>query len=169
MTLDPTLELWKRTAPRAERAIVNSLTFLDGYPGGGTGGGGTSDRTGTLASRHTALGDRRGDERHRLERLVKELADLVDRLAPNQATTDHLSRQAPDTPGCRSCHRVGRWSEVHARGLCQNCPKLNARVAGRYVWDDDLPPAQLVDMVARGVRVTDREIDRVMHGKKRRE
>ncbi len=165
--------------------------------GGGGGKGGHSDRTGSLAFRHRIdsddpdrghLADVAGAASKRLDDLerriviaaergrstrglVRQLNDLLSDWEPlGEWQTDNLRAQGGEgEAGCVSCRRVGAWSPLRTLTLCRTCEKILARVAGLYVWDEDVPPRALIDMSRRGVKITVREIDRVMLGTARRD
>ena len=162
-TPDRTLLLWRHTRPRVEQAITNAVTFLDGYPAGS--GGRSTDpeqsRTMTLALNHVDKGDTHGALHADLERTIRHLADLVDRLAPNTKAQSHLASQATDTGcpegWCESCWRDNHHhSPTRSPGgrMCRWCED-----AARHLGVD-LPPLTLVAKHNRGQRITDRDLRR---------
>lgn len=165
--LDPSLELWRTViATRAERAIRNSATYLDGYPSSTGEHGGSNDsggRTQATALRHVDLGDRHGELRRRIERWVKEGADLCDHLAPSNKAQDHMASLAEDKgcpPGnCESCFRDhgyqwGARSEGSTR--CKFCYRWQTH----FGWD--YPPLFFVEKYHRGQRITERDVNRAL-------
>lgn len=178
--LDPSLELWRTViATRAERAIRNSALFLDGYPAGGSGGGISTEsggRTETLGLKHayghevkedgpmSGPDDKHGALRRRIERWVREGADLCDHLAPSNRAQSHMQTLASDAcPSgcCESCWRVGTKTPTRNPGgrLCRWCGDM-ARTL-----DMDDPPRMLVEKHAQGRVITDRDVRLATGGK----
>lgn len=175
-TVDDTLAVYQSYAPRAQRAIANAATYLDGYPSGADSSGaiGVGDsRTMLLGLRH-AYGNEKTrddgtvvmsgpDDRHgALHRKVKAWvdagADLVNQLAPNQKTADHLATKADDVcpaGSCVSCWRDGgHRSQTRKPGgrMCLWCEKTARNL------DVDMPPLMLVQRHNRGQRITERDV-----------
>jgi hypothetical protein len=167
VTLDRTLELYKQVAPRVERAIVNSVTFLDGYPTGSSASGSDNEggRTAIVATSHVEKGDKHGHLKAELDKCIAQLADIVDKLAPSNKAADHMASQASDQcpPGyCESCFRDnGHHTPSKNPGgrMCKWCQNLARTLTV------DLPPIVLVQRHNRGQRITDRDVRTATGGK----
>lgn len=105
-----------------------------------------------------------------ITRQVSQLKRIIDRWDLSPAAADNIRATADDgKPGCRSCARVGKWSDVHSNQLCHWCIRITPRVAALYEWDEDEPPVKLVAWHHdTGKNVKDSTIHSVMLGQRRR-
>ena len=166
---------------------------------GTTGGGsGTSDRTGSIALRVIEGVDTAWADTHRLNillesmirkmrtgqsvrRQIDELNDIINRWAPTdnqrraitanlQAAANDLLNRHDDHGNCTSCKQVpGAYGTPHARGLCKTCDRWLQRVLASYAVDIDMPPRRLVELGHAKGKITDHDINAVMHGQPRRD
>ena len=166
---------------------------------GTTGGGsGTSDRTGSIALRVIEGVDTAWADTHRLNillesmirkmrtgqsvrRQIDELNDIINRWAPTdnqrraitvnlQAAANDLLNRHDDHGNCTSCKQVpGAYGTPHARGLCKTCDRWLQRVLVYYAVDIDMPPRRLVELGHAKGKITDHDINAVMHGQPRRD
>lgn len=192
------LEDLRVLAPRIPQARRRMYENLPGYGTGGDGPSGKADseggRTAALAIRNVmstndALADIAALNRlapgnsvtfleqchaagGRITRQVDQLHRIINRwdLTP-EADANLRATADVGSDGCRSCVRVGKWSDIHRRGLCWFCLRITPRVAALYEWDDELPPKGVVEWHHSSGKgnVTDKVIHAVMFGKKRRE
>ena len=166
---------------------------------GTTGGGsGTSDRTGSIALRVIEGVDTAWADTHRLNillesmirkmrtgqsvrRQIDELNDIINRWAPTdnqrraitvnlQAAANDLLNRHDDHGNCTSCKQVpGAYGTPHARGLCKTCDRWLQRILASYAVDIDMPPRRLVELGHAKGKITDHDINAVMHGQPRRD
>ena len=166
---------------------------------GTTGGGsGTSDRTGSIALRviegvDTAWADtqrlntlletmiRKMRTGQSVRRQIDELNDIINRWAPTdnqrraitanlQAAANDLLNRHDDHGNCTSCKQVpGAYGTPHARGLCKTCDRWLQRILASYAVDIDMPPRRLVELGHAKGKITDHDINAVMHGQPRRD
>ena len=166
---------------------------------GTTGGGsGTSDRTGSIALRVIEGVDTAWADTHRLNillesmirkmrtgqsvrRQIDELNDIINRWAPTdnqrraitvnlQAAANDLLNRHDDHGNCTSCKQVpGACGTPHARGLCKTCDRWLQRILASYAVDIDMPPRRLVELGHAKGKITDHDINAVMHGQPRRD
>ncbi len=187
----------RRRLPEARRKLQECLPDMPAAGGGG--GSGTSDRTGRIAVAVMEAGsDQAWTDWHTLDRIERaiidrcrndqpigrqlaQLLDIVDRWAPTPRRRQALERNQRDAANdllnrhddhgnCTSCKQVpGAYGTPHARGLCKTCDRWLQRILASYAVDIDMPPRRLVELGHAKGKITDHDINAVMHGQPRRD
>ena len=152
--------------------------------GDGPGGNSISDRTGNAATSHPdrdparrdsdtldrllASCERRARSGKPTDHIAHAINILVQRWQPLNAKMAEGLRSQGNESGdgwCQSHWRVGSAERPRTEGsqLCRWCEDVKRELTVRCGFEVGLPPRSIVDMRARGMRITERDIDRAVN------